>query len=149
MPKAAAPKTMSEAPTKPTPRGIFKSRTGLKRRKVRAKRVAAACEPKYLGARRKVAARRDAFAAAAPGAAGGVFRLIIVKSYLRHDLDDVEGAVANDRAGQLFAGNIALANDAVAIGPVVSEQLLRRMFVVLGDDENADARALSQRFDDV
>ena len=42
------------------------------------------------------------------GAAGGVFRLVVVELGRRHDIDDIERPVAQDGAGQFLAGDVAL-----------------------------------------
>src|SRR5262249_11910601 len=72
-------------------------------------------------------------------APGGVFCLVVVKCYRRHDLDDAQSLLAHNRAGQLLAGDISLAQQALAIAPVVPCKLLGRMGMGLGDDEHPDA----------
>ncbi len=84
-----------------------------------------------------------------PGAAWGVFRLVVVKARGRQDFDDVEGLLPHHRAGELLAGDERLAQHLFPERPIVPVELLGRMLVILLDDEDADARALRQRLDDV
>src|SRR6266851_5325421 len=73
---------------------------------------------------------------------GSVFCFIIVELHRRHDLDDAQRVVAQDRTCQFFAGDVALAQQALAIRPIVAGQLLGRVGMVLGHDEHPDAGAL-------
>ena len=75
----------------------------------------------------------------------GVFRVVVVEAVVRNDFNHVERLVAAHPAGQLAAGDVALDHDDVAIGPVVGEELLRRVRRVVVDDEDAEARALVRR----
>src|SRR5215471_7550274 len=82
-------------------------------------------------------------------ASGSVFRFIIVELHSWHDLDDAQGFVAQDRTGQFLAGDVALAQQALAVSPIMAGQLLGRVRMVIGNDEHPDARALGDRLDDV
>ncbi len=83
------------------------------------------------------------------GASGSVFCFVVVEFYRRNDLDDPERVLADHRAGQLLAGDIALAQQPLAVGPVRPGELLGRVLMGLGDDEDADARAFGNRLDDI
>src|SRR6266849_6923780 len=73
---------------------------------------------------------------------GSVFCLIIIELHRRHDLDDAQRVVAQDRTGQFFSRDVAFAQQALAISPIVAGQLLRRGGMGLGNDEHPDAGAL-------
>src|SRR6516225_7373367 len=83
------------------------------------------------------------------GSAGNIFGLVVVKSYRRHDFNHAERRIAHDGTGQLLAGNILFDDEALAIGPVLARELLRRMGMILAHDEDPDARAFRDRLDDV
>src|SRR5258708_37135550 len=57
-------------------------------------------------------------------ASGSVFCLVIIELHRRHDLDDAQRVVAQDRTRQFFAGDVALAQQALAIRPIVAGQTL-------------------------
>ena len=76
-----------------------------------------------------------------PGSARSVFCLVVVKANRRQNFYDVERLVAQNRAGQFLAGDVTLAQNHVSVGPVVAVELLRRVRVRFGDDENSDAGA--------
>src|SRR2546430_17444916 len=58
-------------------------------------------------------------------ASGSVFCLVIIELHRRHDLDDVQRLVAQDRTGQFLAGDVTLAQQALAIRPIVAGERLR------------------------
>src|SRR6266436_9932049 len=74
-------------------------------------------------------------------ASGSVFCLVIIELHRRHNLDDAQRVVAHDRTRQFLAGDVALAQQALAIRPIVASQLLGRVGMVLGHDEHPDAGA--------
>src|SRR5260370_36605006 len=53
-------------------------------------------------------------------ASGSVFCLVIIELHRRHDLDDAQRVVGHDRTGQFFAGDVALAQQALPIMPIVA-----------------------------
>src|SRR5258707_1559357 len=57
-------------------------------------------------------------------ASGSVFCLVIIELHRRHNLDDAQRVVAHDRTGQFLAGDVALAQQALAIRPIVAGQPL-------------------------
>src|ERR1700722_3728438 len=69
----------------------------------------------------------------------GVFCVISVEGF-RHrlDFDDVRRTVADDRAGQFLSSNESLGDQAVAVGPVLAADFLRRMRAVSLDDDDAE-----------
>src|SRR5258707_11463607 len=66
---------------------------------------------------------------------GSVFCLVIIELHRRHDLDDAQRVVGHDRTGQFFAGDVALAQQALPIGPVVAGQPLWRRGLELSPRE--------------
>src|SRR5262249_45352686 len=83
------------------------------------------------------------------GAAGGVFRLVIVKPYRRHDFDHTERRLPHDRTGQLLARNVFSDEHPLAVRPILARELLWWMHVIFAHDEHADARTFRDRLDDV
>ena len=73
------------------------------------------------------------------GSTWGVFGLVIVKLYHRHDFDDAERRIAHDRARQLLAGNVFFDEHQLPISPILARELLRWMRVILTHNENPDA----------
>ena len=67
-----------------------------------------------------------------------IFRLIVVEAVVLHDFDDGQGAVAHHRAGQFAAGNEGLDQHGLVERPFGRIELLRRVLVLGGDDEDAD-----------
>ena len=82
-------------------------------------------------------------------AARRVFRLVIIEARGRHDLDHAERLVAHHRAGQFLAGDERLGQQHIAEFPVGAGQLLRRILVRLGDDEDAEAGAFADRLEHI
>src|SRR5262249_57343274 len=60
------------------------------------------------------------------GPSGSILGFEIVKTYRRHNLDDIERAVAHHGAGQFEPGNVSLAQHIVAERPILARELLRR-----------------------
>jgi len=83
------------------------------------------------------------------GASWSIFCLVVVKFYRRNDLDDPQRVLADHCTGEFFAGDIALAQQPLAIGPVRPVEFLGRVFMSLGDEEDPDAGALGDRLDHV
>src|SRR2546430_8830350 len=75
------------------------------------------------------------------GSAGNIFGLIVVKSYRRHDFNHPERRITHDRARQLLAGNVFFDDEALAIGPVLAGEFLRRVGMIPPHDENPNAPA--------
>src|SRR5260370_28047660 len=74
-------------------------------------------------------------------ASGSVFCLVIIELHRRHNLDDAQRVVAHDRTGQFLAGDVALAQQALAIRPIVAAPLLGRGGKGFGSHENPRPRA--------
>src|SRR5260370_26768965 len=75
------------------------------------------------------------------GSAGNIFGLIVVKSYRRHDFNHPERRIPHDRARQLLASNVFFDDEALAIGPVLAGEFLRRGGIILPPRGNPTARA--------
>src|SRR5260370_24845101 len=80
-------------------------------------------------------------------ASGSVFCLVIIELHRRHNLDDAQRVVAHDRTGQFFAGDVALAQQALAIRPIVAGPLLGRGGMGFGHHEHPHAWAPRARAD--
>src|SRR5260370_38627442 len=75
------------------------------------------------------------------GSAGNIFGLIVVKSYRRHDFNHPERRIPHDRARQLLASNVFFDDEALAIGPVLAGEFLRRTGHVPPPDEKPNPPA--------
>src|SRR5437899_12964460 len=68
-------------------------------------------------------------------ASGNVFCLVIIELHRRHDVDDVQRLVAQDRTDQFLAGDVTLAQLALAIRPITAGQVPGRIAADAGNDE--------------